>query len=186
MSQLEDAKRQNNAPMVARLKPMVDEITRMQLAFEADLTDPELLSHLVMFFNLTASWMLHLLGVDVDTVSSTTQLPSEPTEEFKRLPDFILQDMLDTYAFVAKTQPHLLAESPAPEQLIIFCITLLSGTSFINVHQRARIVEILAETTPEMLGERNSRFFELSQSYPAAVENLGPALMRFYVGALVV
>ena len=183
MSQLEDAKRQNNAPMVARLKPIVSEVTRMQLAFEADLTDPELLSQLVTFYNLTASWMLHLLGVDVDTASSVTELPAEPTEAFNRLPDFILQDMLDTYAFVAKTQPQLLAESPVPEQLVVFLITLLAGTNFINVHQRARIVEVLAETTPEMLGDRSSRFFELSQSYPVAVENLGPALMRFYVGA---
>lgn len=169
--------------MVARLTPLVDDLTRMQLAFEADLTDPEMLTGLVTFYGLTAGWLMHLQGGDYMAARTTTTLPLEPTDEYARVPDFVVQDMLDTWLFVARTQPQLLHENLAVDQIVLLLITFLASPSLLNVHQRARVVEILGETTPEHLGDgRSSRFFDHVQSYPAAVEHLGPALMRFYVG----
>ena len=48
----------------------------------------------------------------------------QPTDEYRRLPDFIVQDLLDCFHFTARTHPELLHENLTVDHVVILLVRI--------------------------------------------------------------
>lgn len=77
--------------------------------------------------------------------------------------------------------PQVLYE-PCTEDIVTFLVVFLCSQNYIkNPYLIAKLVEVLFVTNPAVQ-PRTQRFFEMMESHPLSVNQLVPALMKFYTG----
>jgi len=100
---------------------------------------------------------------------------------FRVLPEYIVEDIVDSLHFFVHISPDKFDLSGKVEMLI-FALTFLTSTWYIkNPFLKAKINEILFMSILGYGRERNGVLGNLLNTHPLALKHLMPALMNFYI-----
>eukprot|EP00054_Salpingoeca_dolichothecata_P003166 m.25646 g.25646 ORF g.25646 m.25646 type:complete len:1000 (+) comp13601_c0_seq1:1099-4098(+) len=144
--------------------------------FDAEILNPDVLSHVLHFNSFVAKWLTHM----VDPNGRGPPLATPAPMPFASLPDFYVEDITDVLQFLARFASSVTDGNVQSVPLVRFLITFISGREHIHSpYLRAKLVEIIADYAPDR--GLKSRFFDLVQSDHMSVTQLAPALMQFYV-----
>ncbi|KAJ7095825.1 ubiquitin elongating factor core-domain-containing protein [Mycena belliarum] len=178
------------SPMQARtevaintVKAELGKIRMQQLAFEAQLLDPELVFRSIGFTNFLSTWLIR----QVDPANkhpnppAELPLPKEVPMAFRVLPEYILEDIVDYLHFVVQSSPDKF-ELSGKTELLIFVLTFLNSTWYIkNPFLKSKINDVLFFGIWGYGRERNGLLGNMLNSHPMALKHLMPALTHFYI-----
>ncbi|KAJ7672776.1 ubiquitin elongating factor core-domain-containing protein [Mycena rosella] len=178
------------SPMQARTEQAINttkvemgKIRMQQLAFEAQLLDPELVFRSIGFTNFLSTWLIR----QVDPAKkhpnppANLPLPKEVPMAFRVLPEYILEDIVDYLHFVVQSSPDKF-ELSGKTELLIFVLTFLNSTWYIkNPFLKSKINDVLFFGIWGYGRERNGLLGNMLNSHPMALKHLMPALTNFYI-----
>ncbi|KIO02810.1 hypothetical protein M404DRAFT_27705 [Pisolithus tinctorius Marx 270] len=161
----------------------IAKIQAHQLAFRVQLLEPDLVFRYIGFTNFVSTWLIR----KVDPRGSHPQpivelpLPQEIPMSFRVLPEYILEDVVEYFLFVARHSPNSLDLS-GKEELVIFALTFLTSTWCIkNPFLKSKINEAVFYGVLPYAHERNGILSGVLNSHPVALKNLIPAMTHFYI-----
>jgi len=109
----------------------------------------------------------------------TLPLNPEIPKSFAALPEFYIEDVAEFLLFIVQYSPQVLYE-PCCQDIVTFLIVFICSQNYIrNPYLIAKLVEVLFVTNPAVQ-PRTQRFFEMMENHPLAINQLVPALMKFY------
>ncbi|KAH9922853.1 ubiquitin elongating factor core-domain-containing protein [Epithele typhae] len=159
-----------------------DKVYAAQLAYETQLSEPELVFRSISFANLVSTWLVR----HVDPLKRhpnpaiVLPLPKDVPISFRVLPEYLVEDVIEYHLYVIRQSPKSL-ELSGRNEMIVWCLTWLTSTWFIkNPFLKAKIVEVLFLGTWSW-GEHRSVLTTLLNTHPMALKHLMPCLMNFYV-----
>ncbi|KAF8139503.1 ubiquitin elongating factor core-domain-containing protein [Mycena galopus ATCC 62051] len=165
------------------VKAEMGKIRMQQLAFEAQLLDPELVFRSIGFTNFLSTWLIR----QVDPAKkhpnppAALPLPKEVPMGFRVLPEYILEDIVDYLHFIVQTSPDKFDLSGKTE-LLIFVLTFLNSTWYIkNPFLKSKINDVLFFGIWGYGRERNGLLGNMLNTHPMALKHLMPALTHFYI-----
>ncbi|KAJ7288279.1 ubiquitin conjugation factor E4 [Mycena rebaudengoi] len=157
------------------VKNEMGKIRMQQLAFEAQLLDPELVFRSIGFTNFLSTWLIR------QYVPLWLPLPTEVPMAFRVLPEYILEDIVDYLHFVVQSSPDKF-ELSGKTELLIFVLTFLNSTWYIkNPFLKSKINDVLFFSIWGYGRERNGLLGNMLNSHPMALKHLMPALTHFYI-----
>ncbi|KAF8645185.1 hypothetical protein AX16_008012 [Volvariella volvacea WC 439] len=177
-------------PLQARTQAAINQvkieqgkIRAQQIAFEAQLLDPELVFRSLSFTTFLSTWVIRQVDPKKTHPSPPVQLPL-PTEvpmAFRTLPEYIIEDIVDYLFFVVQTSPDKF-ELSGKEELLTFVLTFLTSTWYIkNPFLKSKINDVLFMSIWGYGRERNGILGNMLNTHPLALKHLMPALMHFYI-----
>ncbi|KAK9722707.1 Ubiquitin conjugation factor E4 [Basidiobolus ranarum] len=187
----EDAPRWANTPTAAlneeilkRCKAQLEKQMTQKLCLDTQLLDSQLLLDSMRFYNFVMNWLIRL--VDPKQQHPWTRvslpLPTEISERFAMLPEYIIEDIAEFFLFVARYNPNLFSQTSSCDDLINFIVTFIGNSKYIkNPYLKAKLVEILFFFTLPFPGEPSGGLAAYFDTNTLALEHLMPALMKFYV-----
>ncbi|EAU86067.1 ubiquitin conjugation factor E4 [Coprinopsis cinerea okayama7 len=177
-------------PMQARVQATIKlvkteeaKIKMQQLAFQAALTDPDLVFHSLGFTNFLSTWVIRQADPTQKHPSPTVQLPlpKEVPMVFRTLPEYFIEDVVDYLFFAVQNTPDKF-EIAGKNELLIFILTFLTSTWYIkNPFLKSKINDVLFMSTWGYGRERNGVLGNMLNSHPLALKHLIPALTHFYI-----
>ncbi|KAG8688853.1 hypothetical protein FRC08_011233 [Ceratobasidium sp. 394] len=168
---------------VDRVKADKAKFQQEQYAYEVQLFDPEITSRNLAFTNFLMAWVMRLVDPTHQHPSKTISLPlpEDIPEDFRMLPEYFVEDIVDYYLFIMRSRPDLIDISVKTE-LLTFILTFLSSTWYIkNPFLKSKLLQILFYGTLPYGREREGALGPLINSLPLSHQHLMPALMSFYV-----
>ncbi|KAF9267408.1 ubiquitin conjugation factor E4 [Marasmius fiardii PR-910] len=160
-----------------------DKIRVSQLAYEAQLLDPELVYRSIGFTNFLSTWLIRQVDPKKNHPNPPAQLPlpQDVLMSFRALPEFILEDIVEYLHFATQTSPDKF-EISGKSEVLTFVLTFLTSTWYIkNPFLKSKINDILFMCLWGYGRERNGILGALLHSHPLALEHLMPALTNFYI-----
>uniref|UniRef100_A0A061QXI9 RING-type E3 ubiquitin transferase n=1 Tax=Tetraselmis sp. GSL018 TaxID=582737 RepID=A0A061QXI9_9CHLO len=178
---------------VRRYKAAVSKHNEIRLCYEAVLNDEPVLRSILAYYRLMASWLLRLACPAVaQGRRAELPLPSPPPMEFRTLPEYFVEDLVETLLFVSRVSPQIL-EIGRVEEFISFIVVFLGSHEYIkNPYLRSRLSEALMLLLPQDKmdsGRRaaprrshvSSAISGLLENDPMVLKYLVPSLLRLYV-----
>ncbi|PCH40023.1 hypothetical protein WOLCODRAFT_88418 [Wolfiporia cocos MD-104 SS10] len=153
-----------------------------QIAYSAQLADPELLFRSVSFNNFVSTWLIRMVEPRHQHPNPTVELPlpQEVPEIFKVMPEYIVEDVVDYQLYVIRQAPDTL-DLTGRNEILIWCLTFLTSTWYIkNPFLKAKLIEVLFYASLSWPGHR-ATFVTTLNTHSMALKHLVPALMRFYI-----
>ncbi|KAF7365174.1 U-box domain-containing protein [Mycena venus] len=174
--------RTEQAILINSIKVEIGKIRMEQLAFEAQLLDPDLVSRSIHFTNFLSTWLIRQADPAKKHPNPPVglPLPKEVPIAFRVLPEYILEDIVEYLHFIVQTSPDSFELSSRTE-LLIFVLTFLSSTWYIkNPFLKLKINEVL------FFGvcygrESNGILGNMLNTHQTALRHLMPALTHFYI-----
>ncbi|KAF8501083.1 ubiquitin elongating factor core-domain-containing protein [Russula emetica] len=169
----------------AAIKQMKDEIDKIQAAQMAGLTqlyDPEFLFRSNTFTSFVITWLIRYADPRKAHPKPIVDLPlpKEVSLDFRVLPEYILEDVIDYLFFAVRHGPSSL-ELTGKEEVLIFTITFMLSTWWIkNPFLKNKIIDILFCSCFTYKGQSSLLGSSLN-SHPVALKYLMPALTHFYI-----
>lgn len=163
--------------MLKRCKTQLKKLVRSKACADAGLLDENLLRRCLQFFSMVIQLILRMVEPAFPHVS----LPLNPEipKSFAALPEFYIEDVAEFMLFIVQYFPQVLYE-PCTEDIVTFLIVFICSQNYIkNPYLIAKLVEVLFVTNPAVQ-PRTQRFFEMLENHPLSVNQLVPALMKFY------
>ncbi|KAF9464224.1 ubiquitin elongating factor core-domain-containing protein [Collybia nuda] len=177
-------------PLQARTQAAINQVTveknkirSRQLAFEAQLHDPEFLIRSLGFTNFLSTWLIRQVDPKKTHPSPPAQipLPKEVPMSFRVLPEYILEDIVDHLYFVVHQAPDKF-ELSGKIELMTFVLIFLNCTWYIkNPFLKSKINDVLFLSIWGYGRERSGILGNLLNTHPMALKYLMPALMHFYI-----
>ncbi|KAJ7761518.1 ubiquitin conjugation factor E4 [Mycena maculata] len=168
---------------INNVKNEMGKIRMQQLAFEAQLLDPELVFRSIGFTNFLSTWLIR----QADPVKkhpnppAEIPLPKEVPIAFRVLPEYIVEDIVDYLHFVTQSSPDKF-ELSGKTELLVFVLTFLNSTWYIkNPFLKSKINDVLFFGIWGYGRERNGLLGNMLNSHPMALKHLMPALTHFYI-----
>ncbi|KAG6820711.1 hypothetical protein H0H93_012764 [Arthromyces matolae] len=178
-------------PMQARIEAAINQVKNeqnkiriQQLAFQAQLSDPEFAFRALGFTIFLSTWMIRQVDPKKAHPTPVAQipLPGEVPLSFRVLPEYIVEDIVDYFLFVVQTSPEKF-EMSGKTELMTFILTFLNSTWYIkNPFLKAKINDVLFMSILGYGYERQGILGNLLNTHPLALKHLMPALMHFYIG----
>ncbi|KAK2465341.1 hypothetical protein APHAL10511_002695 [Amanita phalloides] len=168
---------------IRQVKLEQDKIRSQQFAFEAGLVEPELVYRSIGFVNFLSTWLIRQVDPNKKHPNPTAELPlpKEIPMSFRVLPEFIVEDIVDTLHFFVQVSPDKFDLSGKVE-MMIFALTFLTSTWYIkNPFLKSKINDILFMSIWRYGRENNGVLGNLLNTHPLALKHLMPALMNFYI-----
>ncbi|XP_067226979.1 ubiquitin conjugation factor E4 B isoform X2 [Chanodichthys erythropterus] len=163
--------------MLKRCKTQLKKLVRSKACADAGLLDENLLRRCLQFFSMVIQLILRMVEPAYPHV--TLPLNPEIPKNFAALPEFYIEDVAEFLLFIVQYFPQVLYE-PCTEDIVTFLVVFLCSQNYIkNPYLIAKLVEVLFVTNPAVQ-PRTQRFFEMMESHPLSVNQLVPALMKFY------
>ncbi|KAJ6613305.1 ubiquitin elongating factor core-domain-containing protein [Mycena sp. CBHHK59/15] len=165
------------------VKNEMGKIRMQQLAFEAQLLDPELVFRSIGFTNFLSTWLIRQVDPNNKHPNPPAELPlpAEVPMAFRVLPEYILEDIVDYLHFVVQSSPDKF-ELSGKTELLIFVLTFLNSTWYIkNPFLKSKINDVLFFSIWGYGRERNGLLGNVLNSHPMALKHLMPALTHFYI-----
>ncbi|XP_056304910.1 ubiquitin conjugation factor E4 B isoform X3 [Danio aesculapii] len=163
--------------MLKRCKTQLKKLVRSKACADAGLLDENLLRRCLQFFSMVIQLILRMVEPAFPHVS----LPLNPEipKSFAALPEFYIEDVAEFMLFIVQYFPQVLYE-PCTEDIVTFLVVFICSQNYIkNPYLIAKLVEVLFVTNPAVQ-PRTQRFFEMLENHPLSVNQLVPALMKFY------
>ncbi|THV00828.1 hypothetical protein K435DRAFT_963795 [Dendrothele bispora CBS 962.96] len=168
---------------INNVKNQQSKVRSAQLAYEAQLLDPELIFRSIGFTNFLGTWLIRQVDPKKTHPNPTVELPlpRDVPMAFRVLPEYIVEDIVDYLHFSTNHAPDKF-ELSGKNELLIFVLTFLTSTWYIkNPFLKSKINDVLFMGTWGYGRERNGILGNLLHSHPLALKHLMPALMHFYI-----
>ncbi|XP_073731483.1 ubiquitin conjugation factor E4 B isoform X2 [Misgurnus anguillicaudatus] len=163
--------------MLKRCKAQLKKLVRSKACADAGLLDENLLRRCLQFFSMVIQLILRMVEPAYPHVS----LPLNPEipKSFAALPEFYIEDVAEFLLFIVQYFPQVLFE-PCTEDVVTFLVVFICSQNYIkNPYLIAKLVEVLFVTNPAVQ-PRTQRFFEMMENHQLSINQLVPALMKFY------
>ncbi|XP_065141631.1 ubiquitin conjugation factor E4 B isoform X1 [Paramisgurnus dabryanus] len=163
--------------MLKRCKAQLKKLVRSKACADAGLLDENLLRRCLQFFSMVIQLILRMVEPAYPHVS----LPLNPEipKSFAALPEFYIEDVAEFLLFIVQYFPQVLYE-PCTEDVVTFLVVFICSQNYIkNPYLIAKLVEVLFVTNPAVQ-PRTQRFFEMMENHQLSINQLVPALMKFY------
>uniref|UniRef100_A0A8C1P055 Ubiquitin conjugation factor E4 B n=1 Tax=Cyprinus carpio TaxID=7962 RepID=A0A8C1P055_CYPCA len=163
--------------MLKRCKTQLKKLVRSKACADAGLLDENLLRRCLQFFSMVIQLILRMVEPAYPGV--TLPLNPEIPKCFAALPEFYIEDVAEFLLFIVQYFPQVLYET-CTEDIVTFLVVFISSQNYIkNPYLIAKLVEVLFVTNPAVQ-PRTQRFFEMMENHPLSINQLVPALMKFY------
>ncbi|XP_051518122.1 ubiquitin conjugation factor E4 B-like isoform X4 [Myxocyprinus asiaticus] len=163
--------------MLKRCKTQLKKLVRSKACADAGLLDENLLRRCLQFFSMVIQLILRMVEPAFPHV--TLPLNLEIPKSFAALPEFYIEDVAEFLLFIVQYSPQVLYE-PCTGDIVTFLVVFICSQNYIkNPYLIAKLVEVLFVTNPAVQ-PRTHRFFEMMENHPLAINQLVPALMKFY------
>lgn len=177
-------------PMQARTEAAINQvkleqakIRSSQMAFEAQLNDPDLVFRSIGFTTFLSTWLIRQVDPKKTHPNppAIIPLPKEVPMAFRVLPEYIVEDIVNYFYFVTHTSPDKF-ELTGKIELMTFVLTFLNSTWYIkNPFLKSKINDVLFMSIWGYGRERDGILGNLLNTHPMALKHLMPALMHFYI-----
>ncbi|KAG8733450.1 hypothetical protein FRC11_006177 [Ceratobasidium sp. 423] len=168
---------------IERVKTDKAKYQRELLTYEVQLQDSELTQRNLAFANFMMVWVLRMVDPTHQYPSKpmTLPLPEQAPDEFRVLPEYFIEDVVDYYIHVMKYRSDLL-DTTLRAEFLVFALTFLSSTWYIkNPFLKSKLLQGLFYGSIHIGRERDGLLGALFNSHPLALQHLLPSLMWFYV-----
>ncbi|KAF8713267.1 peptidyl-tyrosine sulfation, partial [Rhizoctonia solani] len=168
---------------IERVKADKTKFQRELLTYEVQLQDPEITQRNLAFTNFMMVWILRMVDPTHQYPSKpmTLPLPEQVPDEFRILPEYFVEDVVDYYIYIMKYRSDLL-DTTLRTEFLVFALTFLSSTWYIkNPFLKSKILQGLFYGSIHIGRERDGLLGALFNSHPLALKHLFPSLMWFYV-----
>ncbi|XP_022532681.2 ubiquitin conjugation factor E4 B isoform X10 [Astyanax mexicanus] len=163
--------------MLKRCKTQLKKLVRSKACADAGLLDENLLRRCLQFYSMVIQLILRM--VDPAYPNMSMPLSPEIPKSFAALPEFYIEDVAEFLLFIVQYSPQVLYE-PCTQDIVTFLVVFICSQNYIrNPYLIAKLVEVLFVTNPAVQ-PRTQRFFEMIENHPLSVNQLVPALMKFY------
>ncbi|KDN45409.1 hypothetical protein RSAG8_04996, partial [Rhizoctonia solani AG-8 WAC10335] len=156
---------------------------RELLTYEVQLQDSELTQRNLAFTNFMMVWMIRMVDPthQYPNKPMTLPLPEQVLDDFRMLPEYFVEDVVDYYIYIMKTRNDLL-DNTLRTEFLVFALTFLSSTWYIkNPFLKSKLLQGLFYGSIHIGRERDGLLGPLFNSHPLALQHLLPTLMWFYV-----
>ena len=139
----------------------------------------------MQFMRYVIVWLLQLVAPKSNYPKGQLELPlsNEQPLEFKCLPEYFIEDIVDNFKFITRNLPQIITVSQC-EELVTICITFLKSSEFIkNPYLKSGLVTILFHGVWPLWNRAKGVLGDLLNSMPFAHKYLLNALMKFYIEA---
>uniref|UniRef100_A0AAY5EBP7 Ubiquitin conjugation factor E4 B n=1 Tax=Electrophorus electricus TaxID=8005 RepID=A0AAY5EBP7_ELEEL len=163
--------------MLKRCKTQLKKLVRSKACSDAGLLDESLLRRCLQFYGMLIQLLLRM----ADPAYPNVALPLSPDipKSFAALPEFYIEDVAEFLLFIVQYSPQVLYE-PCTQDIGTFLVVFICSQNYIrNPYLIAKLVEVLFVTNPAVQ-PRTQRFSEMIENHPLSVNQLVPALMKFY------
>ncbi|KIK52087.1 hypothetical protein GYMLUDRAFT_50156 [Collybiopsis luxurians FD-317 M1] len=177
-------------PIQARMQAAIEHAKNEQakikssaMAYEAQLSDPELVFRSIGFTTFLSVWLIRQVDPQKKHPSPLAELPlpKEVPMSFRALPEYIIEDIVDYLHFGTQAFPDKF-ELSGKNELLTFILTFLTSTWYIkNPFLKSKINDVLFMSTWPYARERGGLLGGLLNSHPLALKHLMPALTHFYI-----
>ncbi|KAI7965561.1 hypothetical protein MJO29_001309 [Puccinia striiformis f. sp. tritici] len=164
-------------------KEISDHESRL-VAYEVQMCDPEFLSKCNSFCSFVMTWCIKMVDPlhQHPRVPIKLPLPNECPLEFRMLPEYVLEDVIEFYSFISRHSPGTLLQSAAViDELLTFTLVFLTTPYLKNYHLKSKFIEILYYNTLSIPNRKNGILGDSLDYHPLALAHLMPALMQIYV-----
>ncbi|PLW41722.1 hypothetical protein PCANC_04531 [Puccinia coronata f. sp. avenae] len=171
----------------ASLEKYKKDITNLEsqlAAYEVQMYDPEFLNKCNSFCSFVMTWCIKMVDPlhRHPRVPIKLPLPNECRLEFRMLPEYVLEDVIEFYSFISRQSPGTLLQSTAViDELLTFTLVFLTTPYLKNYHLKSKFIEILYYNTTPIPNRRNGILGDALVYHPLALAHLMPALMQIYV-----
>ncbi|GLB38346.1 putative ubiquitin elongating factor core [Lyophyllum shimeji] len=168
---------------INQVKKEQAKIRSQQLAYEAQLTDPEFVFRSLGFTNFLSTWLIRQADPNKSHPNPPVQipLPKDVPMAFRVLPEYIVEDIVEHLFFVVQTSPDKF-ELAGKIELMTFVLAFLNSTWYIkNPFLKSKINDVLFMSIWGYGRERHGILGNLLNTHPMALKHLMPALMHFYI-----
>jgi len=165
------------------LERKISLLLERRLQYEVIFQDVELLDDLVAMARLAGRSLLNLAKAP----ATIMPLPSPP-EEFKAVPEYCVEAVLDVIRFIAMTHPTVLETTPVPvlHDFLNFFMAFSSSKLHVNnPYLRGKLLEAMSMLIPK--GKRHGfelgggNLVSLFEDHDISRRSLIPTLIQFYV-----
>ncbi|KAL4781217.1 ubiquitin elongating factor core-domain-containing protein [Aspergillus varians] len=169
---------------VKRYKDQVDIGLALKYSLQGVLFDDQWQFRSMSFMRYVVVWLLRLAsGKNFPKEQLTLPLPEQPSEVFKCLPEYFVDDVVSNFKFIMWCMPQIITATQGDE-LVMLCIAFLESSDYVkNPYLKAGLVSILYRGTWPRPGGASGVLVDLLNSMPFANEYLLHACMRFYIEA---
>ncbi|CAE6512214.1 unnamed protein product [Rhizoctonia solani] len=168
---------------VDRVKTDKAKYQRELLTYEVQIQDSELTQRNLAFTNFMMAWVLRMVDPmhQYPSKPMTLPLPEQVPDDFRMLPEYFIEDVVDYYIHVMKHRSDLL-DTTLRAEFLVFALTFLSSTWYIkNPFLKSKLLQGLFYGSIHIGRERDGLLGALFNSHPLALQHLLPSLMWFYV-----
>ncbi|CAH7685783.1 ubiquitin elongating factor core-domain-containing protein [Phakopsora pachyrhizi] len=167
-----------------KFKKEINKLEAELVAYEVQMCDPEFLTKCNSFCSFVMTWCVRM----VDPLQKHPQvqiklpLPRDCPIEFKMLPEYVLEDVIEFYSFISRHSPStLLQASSVIDELLTFTLAFLTTPYLKNYHLKSKFIEILYYNTVQIPGHKDGILGDSLNYHPLALSHLMSALMQIYV-----
>ncbi|KAF9077770.1 ubiquitin elongating factor core-domain-containing protein [Rhodocollybia butyracea] len=178
------------SPMQARVQASINavkseqaKIKMAQLAYESQLSDPELVYKSIGFTIFLSVWLIRQVDPKKTHPNPLAELPlpKEVPMSFRVLPEYIIEDVVDYLHFATQNSPDKF-EMSGKNELLTFILTFLTSTWYIkNPFLKSKINDVLFMSTWRYGRDTGGILGSLLNTHPLALRYLMSALMHFYI-----
>ncbi|KAF5385651.1 hypothetical protein D9757_005488 [Collybiopsis confluens] len=178
------------SPLQARMQAAIDHAKNEQakikssaMAYEAQLSDPELVYRSIGFTTFLSVWLIRQVDPKKTHPNPPAELPlpKDVPMSFRVLPEYIIEDIVDYLHFGTQAFPDKF-ELSGRNELLTFTLTFLTSTWYIkNPFLKSKVNDVLFMSTWPYGRERNGLLGGLLNSHPLALKHLMSALTHFYI-----
>ena len=138
----------------------------------------------MQFMRYVIVWLLRLASrQNVPQERIRLPLPEEQAEEFKVLPEYLLEDVVENFKFITQHVPHIITPQQS-EEIMQFCVTFLRSTEYVkNPGVKSGLVSILFFGVQPYYNRTRGVLGDILIGSDFAHKHLLHALMKFYIEA---
>lgn len=167
---------------LSKFKNEVDRIHSTIHATNGILLDELVQARSMQFMRYVIVWLLRLAsGQALPKEQLQLPLPDEPTDVFKCLPEYFLEDIVGNFKFITRNMPQIITSTQC-EELVNVCITFLRNSEYIkSPYMKSGLVTILFHGVWPFYSNTKGVLGDLLNGSTFAHKHLLHSLMKFYI-----
>lgn len=165
-----------------KFRDVLDKSCSLKYACEAVLFDRTMQAKSLIFMRYVSVWLLRVATCSDYTPDKTIILPlsSNIPDVFRYLPEYALEDIVNTFIFIFRHIPDITISSIGDE-LVVLCVTFLESDYIKNPYLKAKLVSLLFFGTWPIHHLQKGVISDALIGSKFANDNLLHALMKFYI-----
>ena len=168
-----------------RLQKFKDEIDRTHTVIHAThgvLLDELVQARSMQFMRYVIVWLLRLAsGQNLPKEQLTLPFAHEPSDTFKCLPEYLVEDVVENFKFITRHMPWVITSTQC-EELVTFCIAFLRNSNFVkSPYSKSTLVTILFYGVMPYGNNSKGILGDLLNGSDFCHKHLLHALMQFYI-----